>query len=384
MKMEYRELGSTGLRVSMLAMGCEGFADDLTSQTKEKFDWLLERGVNFIDLYSPQPDLRARVAAAAAGRRGKIVMQGHFCAVMKDGQYQRTREIGEVKSGFETMLKELCTDYLDIGMIHYVDSLRDWHTIAEGPVMEFARQCKEQGRVHCLGLSSHNPQVGLAAVRSGLIDVLLFSINPCYDMQPAGEDVEQLWADESYARPLSGQDKERRELYELCGAKGVGIDVMKCFGGGDLLDASLSPFGRAFTATQCISYALSQPAVAAVMLGCKTIEQWQQALHYLEATEAERDYSKTMTGMEKFTFDGHCMYCGHCAPCTAGISVASVTKLLNLALAQKRVPETVADHYRLLSHHAGECIECGACETRCPFGVKIIENMHRAKKVLGY
>ena len=48
------------------------------------------------------------------------------------------------------------------------------------------------------------------------------------------------------------------------------------------------------------------------------------------------------------------------------------------------VPETVAQHYCALDAHGGECIRCGACETRCPFGVKIRENMQAAKETFGY
>lgn len=77
------------------------------------------------------------------------------------------------------------------------------------------------------------------------------------------------------------------------------------------------------------------------------------------------------------------MYCSHCAPCPQKIDVASVTKFLNLAKAQGTLPETVREHYAVLPHHAGECIACGACEKRCPFGVKIVENMREAAKVFG-
>lgn len=77
------------------------------------------------------------------------------------------------------------------------------------------------------------------------------------------------------------------------------------------------------------------------------------------------------------------MYCSHCAPCPKKIDVATVTKFLNLAKAQGTVPETVREHYNVLSHHASECIGCRACEKRCPFGVHIVENMSEAEKIFG-
>ena len=59
-------------------------------------------------------------------------------------------------------------------------------------------------------------------------------------------------------------------------------------------------------------------------------------------------------------------------------------KFLNLALAQKELPETVREHYAVLDHHASECIRCGVCETRCPFGVGIRKNMDKATAIFGY
>lgn len=70
-------------------------------------------------------------------------------------------------------------------MIHYVDSLTDWEQIRTGPVMAYALELKEAGIIGSIGLSSHNPAAALAAVQSGLVDVLMFSVNPCYDLQPA-------------------------------------------------------------------------------------------------------------------------------------------------------------------------------------------------------
>ena len=165
---------------------------------------------------------------------------------------------------------------------------------------------------------------------------------------------------------------------------GVGITVMKAFAGGDLLNAELSPAGVALTANQCISYALSRPAVSVVLAGAHSVEQLQKSAAYCTASEEERDYAAALASFPKIRWEGHCMYCSHCAPCPMEISVADVTKFLHLAEAQGKLPETVREHYAVLPHHAGECIQCGACETRCPFGVEIRKNMARAREVFGY
>ena len=320
---------------------------------------------------------------ALAGRREKFIIQSHLCSVWKNGQYKRTRDINEVKAGLEEMLELLKTEYIDVGMIHYVDSLKDWEEIAAGEVLAYAKELKEKGVIRHIGLSSHNPQVALEAVKSGSIEVLMFSVNPCYDLQPASEDVEELWAEKNYEQHLVNMDAERQELYEVCQRLGVGITVMKAFGGGDLLDEKLSPAGKALTVNQCLHYALTRPAVSTVLAGAHSVEELRMSLAYEEATDEEKDYAPAFASFPNISWEGHCMYCSHCAPCPKKIDVASVTKFLNLAKAQGSIPETVREHYEVLPHHAGECIRCGTCETRCPFKVGIMENMKEAAEIFG-
>ena len=382
--MVYRELGNTGLKVSEIGMGCEGFSEENFSMAQKLFDIAEKNGVNYFDLYTSNPEVRKAVGDALKGRREKFIVQSHICSIWQNGQYKRTRKLAEVKAGFEEMLKLLQTDYIDVGMIHYCDALDDWKEIVEGGVLDYARELKSAGRIKHIGLSSHNPEVALKAVESGAIEVLMFSVNPCYDLLPASEDVEELWNEENYKNTLTNLDPARQKLYETCQKLGVGITVMKCFGGGDLLDASLSPAGVALTVNQCINYALTRPAVAVVLAGAHSVEQFLKTLAYENATAAEKDYAPAFATFPKINWKGHCLYCSHCAPCPKKIDIAYVTKFLNLALAQGEVPETVREHYKLLNHHAGECMQCGVCETRCPFGVEIRANMRKAKEIFGY
>ncbi|MBQ6418452.1 MAG: aldo/keto reductase [Synergistaceae bacterium] len=381
--MNYRELGSTGLKVSEIAMGCEGMTEENCTMCTKLFDIAEESGINYFDLYSSNPELRSAVGKALKGRREKFIIQSHLCSVWKNEQYMRTRNLAEVKAGFEEMMRLLQTDYIDVGMIHYCDALSDWDDIARNGILDYARELKAAGRIHHIGLSSHNPQVALKAVEAGAIEVLMFSVNPCYDLQPASEDVEDLWADENYADHLTNMDPERQKLYETCQRLGVGITVMKCFGGGDLLSAEMSPAGAALTVNQCIAYALSRPAVSCVLAGSHSVEQLKEAIAYESASESERDYALAFASFPKISWKGHCMYCNHCLPCPVKIDIASVTKFLNLAQSGNNIPETVREHYAVLEHHAGECIKCGACEKRCPFGVSIRENMSEAARIFG-
>ena len=169
--MNYRELGNTGLKVSEIGLGCEGFAEDGCKGAKLLLDEAQRQGINYFDLYTSNPQVRAAIGEALQGRREKFIIQSHVCSIWKDGQYKRSRKIEEVKAGMEEMLSLLQTDYIDVGMIHYVDSMKDWKEIEEGPVLAYVKELKEQGVIRHIGLSSHNPEVALAAVKSGFIVV---------------------------------------------------------------------------------------------------------------------------------------------------------------------------------------------------------------------
>ena len=381
--MEYRTLGRTGLRVSEVALGCEGLMKKNLEEVKAFMDYAYASGINFIDLYSPNPEARTNLGYALKETRQNWVLEAHLCAVWKNGQYLRTRKIKDVKEGFEDLLVRLQTDYIDVGMIHYVDAMKDFHEVFDGEIIEYMKGLKAAGKIHFIGMSSHNPLVAMEAVKTGLIDVLLFSINPCYDMLPASENVNDLWDDKKYEHPLHNIDPDRQALYELCLKENVAITVMKAFGGGDLLDASLSPFGVALTPSQCIHYCLTRPAVASVMSGAHTIEEIQQSVAYCSADEQMKDYAPVLANIPKHSFAGNCVYCGHCAPCVKGIDVASVNKFLDLCIAQNEVPETVREHYEALEHHASECIACGSCMRNCPFQVDIISKMKKAVEIFG-
>ena len=382
--MQYRELGNTGLLVSEIGMGCEGFFENDCTMAKELFDLAEREGINYFDLYASDPELRKAVGNALSGRREKFIIQSHICSVWKNGQYLRTRNLAEVKAGFAEMLDLLQTDYIDVGMIHYCDAEKDWKEIVDNGILDYARELKAKGQIRHIGLSSHNPVVALKAIESDSIEVLMFSVNPVYDLQPPTENVDDLWADDVYRNTYTNMDPDRQRLYEVCQSKGVGITVMKCFAGGDLLSAELSPAGAALTPAQCIHYCLTRPAVATVLCGAHSTEQLMESITYETASDTERDYAAAFASFPKISWNGHCMYCSHCAPCPVRISVADVTKFLNLAISNGAVPETVRAHYKVLEAHASDCIECGACESRCPFGVAIRKNMRKAVEVFGY
>ncbi len=379
--MKYRTLGKTNLVVSEIGLGGEWFNGLTPEESKKIIDTADENGINYIDIFMPQAPTRDNIGAALEGRRERFIIQGHLCTVYEDEQYKRTRDIEKTKASFKDLLARLRTDYIDVGMIHYVDSEDDFKTVFEGPIYEYALELKEKGVIRHIGMSSHNPHIALKAVEKGYIDVLMFSINPAYDMEASDTDIYDLMEFKGMEKGHLVADEARQKLYSLCESSGVAITVMKPLGAGTLLDAKSSPFGVAMTVPQCIQYALDRNGVKVVIVGCHTVQEVLEAVKYYDLSNEERSYSHIFASGNSIHMTGRCMYCNHCQPCPAHIDIAAVTKFLDLALQQESVPETVMEHYKSLPAKADDCLMCGKCESNCPFGVNIRENMKKARSV---
>ncbi len=382
--MQYRQLGKTDLRLSEIGLGTEWLERRPREEVIAVVRECEEYGINVLDCWMAEPEVRTNLGLAIAGHRDKWILQGHIGSTQQNGQYVRTRDMKYVPAAFEDFLARFRTDYVDIGVINYVDEVKDLDVIFNGEFIRYVRKLKADGIIRTVGLSTHNPIVGKMVVESGEVDMIMFSLNPAFDMRPPSEDVNDLLSNQ-YDVILSGIAPERAELYRLCESRGVGITVMKGYGGGRLFDPQLSPFGVAMTPVQCLHYALTRPAVASVMVGVESPEHVRAAVAYETATDAEKDYADILANAPTHAHPkGQCTYCGHCAPCPRGLDIAMVNKLYDLATMTEEPSSMVAAHYKSLSAHAGYCVGCGGCETRCPFGVSVVERMKKTEELFGY
>ncbi len=380
--MNYRTLGKTGLKVSEIGFGGEWLERHEETDSVELLKYAHDKGINIVDCWMPDPKSRDIIGKAMEGCRDSWYVQGHIGSTYQNGQYVRTRDMKFVRPAFEDLLSRFHTDYIDLGMIHYIDSMEEWNNVMSGEFIEYVHELHDKGVIKHIGLSTHNPLIGKLAVETGFIEMILFSINPAFDMRPATEDLYSMFG--GYDKDhLSGIDPDRARFYQMCEENNVGLTVMKGFFGGALLDKDRSPFGVAFTPVQLIHYALTRPGAASILCGYDTKEQIDDAVYYENASDDEKDYASVIANAPLHSYNGQCTYCGHCKPCPVDIDIAMVNKFYDLATAQKSIPESIAQHYKALEHTASECVACKGCESRCPFGVKVADRMKQTVELFG-
>ena len=237
-EMSYRVLPRGGEKISVIGLGMGYIHENGPDEAEATVRLALDRGINYFDLAAGDGAAYPAFARAISGRRREVYLQMHFGAVYDGGQYGWTRDLGRIRDSFAAQLRLLGTDYTDMGFVHCVDEPDDFELVMSGGLWDHMRGLKADGVIRHLGLSTHDPSILRRFLDTGLIDMAMFSINPAYDYS-SGDYV-------------IGSAPERLQLYRDCEAAGVGLSVMKPFGGGQLLDAATSPFRRALTRAQCI------------------------------------------------------------------------------------------------------------------------------------
>lgn len=360
--MEYRINRRTGDRISVIGLGTSYISGASEMDAVEALEYAHEHGFNYADLATAGAKTFEYYGKALGSVRKEMFYQVHFGANYESGEYGWTTDLDTVKRSIASQLKALKTDYIDYGFIHCIDEEKDFRDYEKNGILTYLKDMKKQGVVHSIGLSSHTPSVANLILDTGLVDMLMFSINAGYDYQ--------------HGEFANGSASERMKLYRRCESAGTGISVMKPFSGGQLLDAKTSPFGQALSMYQCIQYALDKPGVLTVLPGISKVEDVKQLLRFFEVPEEERDYSIISSFTPK-DVSGACVYCNHCQPCPAGLDVGLINKYYDLALAGD---DMARDHYQKLAVHASDCIKCGHCESRCPFHVKQETRMEEISK----
>jgi len=367
-RMQYRKLGKTDLDVSAIGLGTEylnGLSEEIVVSVVRT---AIENGINYMDLFFAHPEIRDRIGVALKGRRDKMIVAGHLgAAARSDGQYYKTRDAKTCEKFFLDLLKRLRTDYVDVLMLHFVDLEEEYERVFNGDALELARRFRDEGKARFIGMSGHNAQVAMKAIKNGYIDVLMYPINITGNAMP-----------------------DKSEFLNVCVSEDVGLVAMKPFAGGKLLQKEgLISLGYIhsgwkgyekeasvpITPAQCINYTLSQIGVCTIVPGVKSVRELEEALYFLDATDEEKDFSGIIKEFQQYQ-EGGCVYCNHCLPCPSSIDIGRTIRLFETA--KYALSDDLTAIYDALSAKASDCVECGDCMERCPFDVDVISKMREA------
>ncbi|NIQ05653.1 MAG: hypothetical protein GWO20_07975 [Candidatus Korarchaeota archaeon] len=365
--MQYHQIQNTGITISEIGLGTEYLSKEAKDTVISVVRTAIENGVNYIDLVFNVSGFLGYLGEALEGYREDVLLATHIGSSEKNGKYRKTRDVVECEKQFYETLSQLNTSYTDVANIHYVRNEKEYKEIARPDgILHLALRLKEEGKAKAICISTHEPSVGMRAVESGKFDLVMVQVNMSNNTMP-------------------GRDK----LLATCSKENVGVIAMKPFAGGKLLqrnrtvriaqyqrggDALKKKIPPNITPVQCLSYVLSQIGVVSTVPGVKSVTELDETLHYLNATNEEKDYSSVIHEFGEY-ISGQCVYCNHCLPCPSDINIGRINRLIDTF--QENNPKSMHE-YQALSAHASDCIQCGKCVERCPFDVDVLSRMRKA------
>ena len=334
--MEYRILGKTGLRISRMGFGGIPIQRIDAAGTKVLIRQLLDAGVNYIDTARGYTVSESYLGEALEGIRE------HFVLATKS----MARTMDAMAKDIDISLASLRTDYIDLYQVHNPSPADLEKVIAPGGALEAMLAAKAAGKIGHLGITAHSLEVFQRALELPWVETIMF--------------------------PYNIVETQGEELIRQCREKNIGFVCMKPLAGGAIEDATLA-----------LRFVCADPDVTVVIPGmAEPAELAQNLAAVCDTAPLTQQELAAMEQIRKDLGTHFCRRCNYCAPCTAGISIPGVF-LMEGYYSRYGLQDWAKARYDGMAKKASDCIECGVCETRCPYQLPIRQMLKAAAEKFG-
>ncbi|MDK2564617.1 aldo/keto reductase [Romboutsia sedimentorum] len=330
-----RLLGKTNMNIKRVGFGGIPIQRITQDDTFKVIDELEKQGINFIDTARGYTVSEEYIGNALKGKRDKF-----FIATKS-----MSRDYEGMKNDIQISLSNLKTDCIDLYQIHNLKS-EEYDTIFDdNKAYKALLEAKNSGKIKHIGITSHSLETMQKAVEDDKFATIQFPYNIVED--------------------------QADEVFRKANERGIGVIVMKPLAGGALDDATLA-----------IKYILSKDYIDVAIPGMDSIEQVNQNVSVLEDLQLTKSDNDKIQQIRNSLGKRFCRRCEYCLPCPVGVNIPT-NFLLEGYYTRYNLKEWAVERYEAISGKANECINCGLCETKCPYELPIRDMLKDVSVKLG-
>lgn len=334
--MNYKELGKTGLQISEMGIGGIPIQRADVNAAKVLLGAAADMSVNFLDSARAYSVSEAYLGEALEGIRERFII------ATKSGA--KTKE--DMQRDVDISLKNFRTDHIELYQFHNPNPAGLQQIMAPGGALEALLEAMKAGKIGHIGVTLHSKELFQQVLEYDWVESVMF--------------------------PYNIVETQAEELIAACDEKDIGFICMKPMAGGALDDADVAM--RFLAQNEHISVVI--PGMAAIEELRQNVAAYSDKSPLTDAEQAKIHQLRNELG------NNFCRRCNYCAPCTAGISIYSVF-LFEGYLTRYNLVDWANGRYNAMEKTASDCIGCGICETRCPYGLPIRDMMQKAVKIFG-
>jgi uncharacterized protein len=378
--MQFRSFGKLDFKISTLGFGCmrlplqntDGEPDMTKIDEAQSINMIrhaIDGGVNYIDTAYPYHGGQSEILVGKAlkdGYREKVKLTTKMPIWM-------IKSIEDCDKYLDEQLQKLQVDYIDFYLLHAMNKQR-WNTVKELGIIDFIDKAIKEGKIKHLGFSFHEE-----------IDFFKEMIDS-YDWALCQVQFNYM------------EDRRWEEEIKYAASKNIAVVVMEPLLGGKLaanqpddIKAEFNKIEADRTAAEwALRWVLNHPEVTLLLSGMSDMAQVEENLRImdkavvnnltpqeLKAIDKVRDIYQAKTKVK-------CTGCNYCVPCPQNVPIPNVFSLYNESSVYNLREQSKGFYKRVmkLENNVITCTECGACETKCPQKLPIIQHLKEAHEHL--
>jgi predicted aldo/keto reductase-like oxidoreductase len=333
-----KRLGRTELKVSAVGFGGIPIQKVSPEDAAKVIHRAEELGVNFIDTARGYTVSEEFIGDALTGRRDKWIIASKSMA--------RTKEA--MLADVEISLKNLKTDYIDLYQLHNIKEMEAYNQVmAENGALAALQQAQKAGKIGHIGITAHTMDALELAIESGAFSTIMY--------------------------PYNIVENQAEKLFERAKKLDIGVIAMKPMAGGALTDGVLA-----------MKYILKNENISLAIPGMANFQELEQNCSVANGNlELSKDELEKCMNIANELGQDFCRRCGYCMPCPKGIDIP-FSFIVKAYYDNYDLKDWAEGRYKAMASHAGDCEECGLCEQKCPYNLKIRKKIKGVKDTFGY